>query len=180
MNNASISTRTRQNPENSNRAISRLTLITLCKLTAIIIVIGLLTSCGKKNVKPQPTIIAAQVIVSPGVNPDASNRPSPIVLRIYELKALGKFKAADFFGLMSDDAAMLGKDLLHREELHLAPGVKQPYHRKVPPETEHIGIIAAYRNINEAVWKVMAPVPANKTSVFTISVNDLALSIQSQ
>lgn len=154
--------------------------MTMRKFVLLFVFIILASACGKKNVKPQPTVIAAQVVVSSGVNPDISNRPSPIVLRIYELNALGKFKAADFFGLMEDDAALLGNDLLHREELQLSPGAKQPYHRKVPPETEYIGVIAAYRNINEAVWKVMAPIPPNKTSAITISVNDLALSIQSQ
>lgn len=136
--------------------------------------------CGKKNVKPPPTVIAAQIIVSPGVNPDQNGRPSPVVLKIYELKALGKFKAADFYGLLNDDAAMLGKDLVHSEEMHVQPGVKQPYHRTVTTDTEYIGVIAAYRNINEAVWKAMAPVPANQTSVFTIAVNDLTLSIQAK
>lgn len=154
--------------------------MTMRKLVVLFVFILLASACSKKIVKPQPTVIAAQVIVSSGVNPDISNRPSPVVLRIYELKALGKFKGADFFGLMKDDATLLGKEMLHREELQLAPGSKQPYHHKVTPETEYIGVIAAYRNINEAVWKVMAPVPPNKTSAFTISVNDLALSIQSQ
>lgn len=149
-------------------------------LSLLFLSLSVVTACGKKNVKPQPTVIAAEIVVSSGVNPDQNGRPSPIVLRIYELKALGKFKAADFYGLLNDDAALLGKDLVHREEMHVKPGAKQPYHRTVTTDTEHIGVIAAYRNINDAVWKAMAPVPANQTSVFSISVNDLTLSIKAK
>lgn len=148
------------------------------QLLFIIFVASILSACGKKNVKPQPTVIAAEIIVSSGVNPDQNDRPSPVVLRIYELKSLGKFKSADFYGLLNDDDALLGKDLVHREVMHVKPGMKQPYHRTVTTDTEHIGVVAAYRDINNAVWKAMAPVPANQTSVFSISVNDLTLSIK--
>ena len=55
------------------------------------------------------------------VNPDARKRPSPVVLRVYELKSNALFESADFVSLFEKDQAVLGAELVSREEVILQP-----------------------------------------------------------
>ena len=43
-------------------------------------------------------------------NPDATGRPSPVVVRVYQLKTDVAFKGAEFFALFDDDMKVLGPD----------------------------------------------------------------------
>ena len=152
---------------------------TLFALT-IILFSTLCAGCAKKTDVRPPTIINAKVVASSQVNPDDNARPSPVILRIYELKSLGAFEATDFFTLFEDDSAQLGKDLTHREEYQLRPGDQKNYSRKPSPETQYLAVMAAYRKLNQAVWKASIPIPPNKTTRLTILLDPLAVSIKSE
>ncbi|MGB7990462.1 MAG: type VI secretion system lipoprotein TssJ, partial [Candidatus Methylophosphatis roskildensis] len=46
---------------------------------------------------PKPTVITATIDAAATVNPDANGRPSPIVMRMFELRSIAAFNNADFF-----------------------------------------------------------------------------------
>ena len=138
------------------------------------------TGCGKKAVAPPPTLINVEIIASAQVNPDGSGRPSPIVVRLYELKSLAAFNEADFNSLYSDDEAKLGGDLVKREQFTIRPGGQKIYSHATIAETQYLGAIAAYRDIDRAVWRAAVPVPAHRTTNFTLLLDTLGLSIQVQ
>ena len=127
---------------------------------------------------PPPTEISASISTSTEANPDNSGRPSPLVVRIYELKDLGAFDAADFNTLFREDTGALGSDLVHREEYHMLPGTQRSYHRKPPAETRYLAVMAGYRKINQAIWKASVPIPPDQTSHITILMDALSISIQ--
>ena len=137
--------------------------------------------CSKKvEAPPPPTVINANIVAADGLNPDDSGRPSPIILRVYELKSLGAFEAADFFSLFEDDTTQLGADLTHREEYQLRPGEQKIYRREPPPETQYLAVMAGYRQLNQAVWKASILIPPEQTSQLTITLDALAVSIKSE
>ena len=144
--------------------------------------------CGKKTataipispVPAPPTLINVEVIASAKVNPNRVGRASPIVVRLYELKGLTAFNSPDFNTLYTDDISQLGDDLINREQFIVRPGGEKIYRREVPPESHYFAAIAAYRNIERALWRASAPVPANRTTNFTVLLNPLGLSIQVQ
>ena len=80
------------------------------------------SGCASKPPKPVPAVATLSIVARPDANPDASGRPSPIVLRLYQLKADAAFVDSDFFPLFDDDKRALGADLVSREEMELAPG----------------------------------------------------------
>jgi type VI secretion system protein VasD len=80
-----------------------------------------LCGCAGPGLKP-PTKVDVVLQATAGVNPDASGRPSPIALSVYELRAAGKFSAADFLSLHERADQTLAADLVRREEALLAPG----------------------------------------------------------
>ena len=127
-------------------------------LKFLIVAIGLaLSACASgppKTDKAKMTLKAEAQI-----NPDATGRPSPIVIRVYQLKAEDKFAAADFFALFDDDQKALGGDLLGREEVELAPGEKKELQFAVKRDAKFVGVLAAYRDIRNSRWRVVKPAP---------------------
>ena len=95
-----------------------------------------------------------------GINPDYLNRPSPVVVRIYLMRAEISFGSADFFSLFERDAATLGPDLLAREELQLRPGRVVAISREFPPEAHFLGIVVAFRNVEKSTWRALSSLPA--------------------
>jgi type VI secretion system protein VasD len=111
-------------------------------------------SSPEKTDKARMTISAL-----PAVNPDANGRPSPIVVRVYQLKAEDKFSDADFFELFDDDQKVLGADILGREEVTLSPGEDREVEYAVKRDAKFVGVMAAYRDIRNSQWRVVKPAP---------------------
>ena len=128
-------------------------------LVRLVLAIGLfaLASCG--SAPPKPVKAEAVVSAAADVNPDADGRPSPIVLRVYQLKADAAFANADFFALYDQEQQTLGADLLAREEFVLAPGDSKKVEFGVQPEARFIGVAAAFRDIRNAEWRALAAAP---------------------
>ena len=124
-----------------------------------------------------PTIINVTLNASPEVNPDLSERPSPIVVRVYELKSLGTFEAADFYNLFDNPEAILGAALVSSVQFHLNPGETQRYNQTTSPETNYIAVTAAYRKLDHAVWRDHIIMPAAKNTELVIHMEKLSVSI---
>jgi|HubBroStandDraft_1064217.scaffolds.fasta_scaffold164280_2 type VI secretion system protein VasD len=112
-----------------------------------------LIACSTPPPKPQPVNLKLNLTASADVNPDAQNRPSPVVIRIYQLKDDAGFKGADFFVLYDKEEATLAAALVSRVEFELAPGEKKIVDYSVSPDTRFIGVAAAYRDIRNAQWR---------------------------
>ena len=131
---------------------------------------------------PQDIVVKGSVTAAESVNPDAQGRPSPIVVKVYHLKAKDKFELGDFFPLFDSPEATLGADLLGQDDFMMAPGETKPYDGEVNPDTRFIGVIAAYRDINQARWKTVVDMPEKNLVKFmqrnplTITVDRLAVS----
>jgi type VI secretion system protein VasD len=113
-----------------------------------------------------------------GVNPDINNRPSPIVARIYELKSLSVFNSADFFNLFEQDVALLGGELLMRDELHFQPGEVKMIDRDLQPDTRYIGVIGAYRDIENAAWRRSIEIDLHDETTFVIEFEKSGIKLQ--
>lgn len=114
---------------------------------------------------PKPVLVVPprelQLAVRAGnlLNPDYLNRPSPVVVRLYLLRAEITFGAADFFSLYERDAATLGADLLAREELQLRPGRLVSINRDFPAEARFLGVVVAFRDIEKSTWRALSSLP---------------------
>ncbi len=126
---------------------------------------------------PDPTVVAATIQAEENLNPDSSGRPSPLVIRVYELRALSSFKDADFFSLWDADQQTLGPDLVSREEMVLRPGDTNSVQRITKPDTRFIGVVAAYRDLERAVWRASMPVTPEKTTAMNVKLDDRSVTI---
>ncbi len=101
---------------------------------------------------------AMTVAAAADTNPDGSGRPSPIVVRVYQLKTDAAFKGADFFALYDDDQKVLGAEMISRDEYVLNPSERKTIDVTVSRDTRFIGALAAFRDRN-AESRVLVPAP---------------------
>lgn len=133
-----------------------------------------LGACSSAPPKPQP--IKMNIVVSSDVNPDAANRPSPIVIRVYQLKDDAAFKEADFFALNDKEQATLAAALVSREEFELAPGEHRAVDYKLSPDAHFVGVAAAFRDIRNAQWRSEIGAP-DKGLVNVVKKNKIGVAV---
>lgn len=128
--------------------------------------------------KPTPTVLAATFAAAKDVNPNASGRPSPIVVRYYQLRALKSFENATFFDIYEQGEATLGVDLVKWNELELSPGDEKPISLSLEPDTEYVGFVVAYRAIEDAKWRAHVATPRDVTTTAIVQVDKLAVTLR--
>jgi type VI secretion system protein VasD len=94
-------------------------------------------------------------------NPGPDGHPSPIVVRLYQLKADTAFINSDYFPLIDDEKKVLGGDLLSREEQELFPGQAVSLEIPFAAETRFIGVAGGYHDTGSASWRAIAPAPGS-------------------
>jgi len=124
---------------------------------------------------PKPTQLAATIQASEAVNPSSSQRPSPLLVRVYELKTAAAFNAADFMSLYQRDKAELGADLVAKEEFMLAPGESKKFARTLAPDTRFLGVVAAFRDVEHARWRSIVAVQPGQMHNVVIHADKLSV-----
>jgi type VI secretion system protein VasD len=141
-----------------------------------------LTGCFKKTPPAAPAAPPAPVItiaappdarvkatmtiaVSADTNPDASGRPSPVVVRVYQLRGDGAFNGADYFPLYDNEKMVLGEELVSRDEFVMNPGERRSLDVTLAADTRFVGAIAAFRDIRNAQWRAVVAAPKTGLTV---------------
>lgn len=130
---------------------------------------GMVVTIACASSPPKPARTRLTVAATADTNPDANGRPSPVVVRVYQLKADTAFNAAEFFALFDDEMKVLGPDLIGRNEYTVAPSERRTLEMDVSADAKFVGIIAAYRDIRNAQWRTIVQAPLKKDDV-TIAV----------
>ena len=125
---------------------------------------------------PPPTEVTGTVQAAVNINPSAKKRPSPLLVRIYGLKSITAFNNADFVSLYQRDQAELGAEMIDREEVILNPGDSRPINKLTAPETRFVGVFAAYRNLDRAVWRGVIPIQPGQKQRILINAEELSIS----
>lgn len=123
----------------------------------VVTMVLILSACAAKP--PEDVTVKGSVEATDTINPDAAGRPSPVLVKVFQLGATDKFEAADFFALSESAEATLGADLLGVESILLAPGDTKPYDGEFDPGTRFIGVIAGFRDIHRAQWRDVVEMP---------------------
>lgn len=139
----------------------------------------LLAGCSLFKRSPIAQVELA-LIVSAQANPDHRKRPSPVVLRLYELKGRAQFDALDFVTLTERDKETLGADLISREEIVLRPGETRTITKKVSPDAAFLGVTAGFRNIERAQWRSVTDLQGQSETEFQIKVDALTVTVAPQ
>jgi type VI secretion system protein VasD len=113
----------------------------------------LLAGCSSLSPYSHVTKLNLKLTASDQLNPDLNGRPSPIVVRLFELKHPVTFENADFFSLYERAKESLAPDLVASEEIELRPGETVEMKLSVEEGSRYVGILAAYRDLPETKWR---------------------------
>lgn len=105
------------------------------------------------------------IAASADVNPDASGRPSPVVVRVYQLRTDAAFSTAEFFALFDEEQKVLGQELISRDEFMIGPTEKRTIDISLAGETRFVGAVAAFRDIRNAQWRSIVAAPGGGLTV---------------
>ena len=129
--------------------------------------------------------VKGQIATAAELNPDYQGRPSPVNLILFQLAAADAFQNADFFALYDPDAKVLGGDLIERTQMLLQPGEERPLEAEFDEKARFIGVVAAFRDIEDAQWRGLVELPEKGffKSFFSrkkllIEVDALAVSVK--
>jgi type VI secretion system protein VasD len=147
-----------------NRFVSALFLLLL------FVCVSLGAGCAKPRLE---LAIASQ----PNVNPDYSGRPSPVIVKVLELRSDVAFKQAEFETLFDTPLQVLGADLLAADELTFIPGEARRIAYQPTPSTRFVGVIAGFRQMDRALWRIVKPVDPEKGNWLSFELNDATILV---
>lgn len=151
----------------------------LCWLLLPAVLLWLLAGCASAP-EPVTTPVAMTLVAAPGVNPDSQGRASPVVVRVYALKATGSFEAADFFSLQDKDTETLGADLDTRKEMVLRPGDQNSLDLELDADVNALGFVAGYRDLNHARWRQVLPLTVGSEMSVTATLGAGGIDVQAR
>lgn len=128
-------------------------IILLCSLLAL----TACSSAGRLSPWSNLTKIDLTLEASSDLNPDLNQRPSPVVVQLFELRHPSTFANADFFSLYQQPKQTLSLDLLGHEELELRPGQHLELKLTTDENTRYLGVVVAYRDMSDAEWRAVVP-----------------------
>ena len=145
---------------------------------ALVVMLGACASSDPDPKTPkEPLRLELSVKAAIDVNPDDRGRSAPIVVRIYELRNDATFESQDFLSLQEKDKPLLADDLNARDEFLLRPGDIKTIRRKPDSTTRVIGVLAAYRDLPNAVWRATYELPEARDAAWYRRGNKLKLTI---
>lgn len=122
-----------------------------------------------------PTVADLNFRASNEINRNLVGLPAPVTIRVYQLVSAQAFNEADFLRLFDRDAAILGRDLIAREEFVIQPGQRLRLIQELRPGARFIGVAVFYRDVERTSWRAVTLPPPNRTSIFEISVQPQAV-----
>ena len=151
-------------------------------LSTVALVLAPPTVQAAETVRVKAAVSAVELL-----NPDYQGRPSPVNIIVFQLTSADAFVNSDFFSLFDPDAAVLGGDLLGRTQILLQPGEVREWTAQFDRETRFVGVIAAYRDIENAQWRATVALPKKgfigrffRKNKLKIVVDTLAISVSTK
>ncbi|AGI22650.1 hypothetical protein H681_03840 [Pseudomonas sp. ATCC 13867] len=135
---------------------------------ALLALVLLTSACSVLSPYSKMTKLDLTLSASDQLNPDLDGRPSPIVVRLIELKNPVAFENADFFSLYERSKESLAPDLVASEEIELRPGETRELKLTVQDGSRYVGVLAAYRDLPETRWRyvvALTPVQLNRADL---------------
>ncbi len=162
---------------NTTRGLAR-RLIALLFL-GVVLLLGQTEAIAAKKIKVKAVITTAAEL-----NPDYKGRASPVNIIVFQLVSADKFMNEDFFSLFDAQSGALGEDILARTQILLQPGETREWVTEFSKETRFVGVIAAFRDIENAQWRSSMELPRKgligrffRNNKLRITVDSLAVTV---
>jgi type VI secretion system protein VasD len=102
---------------------------------------------------PPDTVVDLSLVATSDLNPDAQGRPSPALVRIYELTSEDPFRTATYYDLRDAPEDTLGPTVVSRREIVVNPGTATQRTFEVEDNARIIGLVVDYQDLENAIWR---------------------------
>lgn len=146
-------------------------------MLSTLLLTSVISGCSMMNfiVSPSTTL---NFVAAKNLNPDMQSRPSPVVVKVFELASRGPIETADFFSLYSDYEEILGPELLNKEELVFNPGQELSYQRQLNRNTRFVAVLVAYQDIENSRWRDVIEVNPKGYDDYSVYLEKLSVFIR--
>jgi len=134
----------------------------LLKIGVFVMVTVLAGCAASENKVAVP--YAVELRGATAINPNHEGRSAPVKITVYELKSTTAFETSDFFSLQQNPQQVLGDQMLEISSVMLQPGQKEVITAMGNIQAKSLGIVAAFRDLNNSQWRLLVPLPAAKTT----------------
>lgn len=128
-----------------------------------------LAACGGP---PPPTAFELSASAAADANGGA-----PVQLGVYQLTNPTLFDAADYFELADAGAGGLDGTVAAVDRLVLAPGDDTALTREVAADVTHLGVVAAFRELDGATWRDAVPLESAEVNAIEAAVSGRTLTV---
>lgn len=128
------------------------------------------------------TDLKLNFIVDATINPDDKKRPSPVFVRLYELKSPTVFMKADFIDLFERDKEILGEDFVSKQTLKpLSPDVGRTDELVLKNGAAYVALYVEFSQYRGAVYKLAFPITQHNMTKneFTVKISGTQISLVS-
>lgn len=129
----------------------------------VAIVSLLIIGCGST---PQPETVeklTVAMVMAKDINPNEKGVGNPLKIAVYSLKNSDEFVSSDFFSITEDITPSLQEQMVKVYEGILLPQQTKKINLVLNRDITAIGVVAAYRDIEQAEWKtVIYPLPEKR------------------
>lgn len=110
--------------------------------------------------------------VAADTNPDQNDNPSPVIIRLYELRSTSVFDKSDFVDIYERDQELLGGDLVGKQIFRpMVPGEAREENFVLSDGTTHVALYAEFSQYRGSAYKVVFPVTRNNVFSNKMKVN---------
>ncbi|EHU5127087.1 type VI secretion system lipoprotein TssJ [Vibrio vulnificus] len=122
--------------------------------------------------------LTVDVVAAANINPNLDGKPSPVEVRVYQLKDSEAFNQADFLQLYSDEQGTLKAAMIATRHLPSAlPGESKRESFNLNAETKFVGVIAGFADFREAKNKAIYPINAFENIRLKIDLDGVNLTV---
>ena len=112
------------------------------------------------------------------INPDDNDLPSPLVIRLYELKDNKQFEQMEFYDIYERDEEILGKNLIARHVLkHFTPDSQRNEKMVLRNNTRFVGLFAEFSQYKNSKYRAVFEVSPHLDSKVKIILSGTELQL---
>ncbi|TKC78931.1 type VI secretion system lipoprotein TssJ [Trinickia terrae] len=88
------------------------------------------------------------------LNPDEAQRPTSVVVRVYQLKDRKTFDSASYDDLLKNDRVLLAQDLLDMKGVRVTPGGAVSVTQPIQADARYVAVVAFFRDpVQDKPWR---------------------------
>lgn len=114
------------------------------------------------------------------LNPDLKGQTEPVVIHLFQLNRIKKFKQLSYQALIANPVKNLGAQLLDQQKIEVQPNTEHNMKIALMPDAHFLAIVASFRAITQAKWRVIhsiTPAHAHKKQLLEISIDTAGINM---